>query len=111
DRVEAGGGTQLRRVRGRRPQPLLEGAVVFLQDLGEVCGQILDQLVADVRGQVGEGGGHAREVAVQRRLCVGVHGVHEVTPRSSSKRSIVAAKARQTLLEASSWARPAPLSA
>ena len=111
DRVEAGGGAKLGRVGGRRSEPILKRTVPLRQDLGEVRGQVLDQLVAHVLGQVGEGRADPVEVAVERRLGVEVDGVHEVTPRSSISRSMVVAKARQTLLDESSWARPAGFSA
>ena len=111
DRVEAGGGAQVGGVGGRRAEPVVQGTVVLGQHLGEVCRQVLQQLVAHVLGKVCESLADTGEVAVERRLGVGIHGVHTVTPRSSINRSMVVANARQTLLEESSCARPAGLSA
>ncbi len=102
----AGGGTQFGRVRLGGAQPVHERALALGGHLGEVFRQVLGQLVADPRRQVGER--RAYPVDVVRDLLPS--DGHAAIPRSSSSASMVVANERQVLPERVSWSRPAAFS-
>lgn len=104
--ADPGRDAQLGRVRLGLAEPVDQRAAGLGGDLGEVLRQVLGQLVALRRRQVGQRG--PDPCGVVRDLLL--HDGHAAIPRSSSSASMVVANERQSLPERVSWSRPAALS-